>query len=105
MNETQLKKACVEYLALRGAKIERTNAGSPRNGIKGCKAGTADLLGCWHGRAIAIETKASHKDNCKCPSCTAQRDWRKAWERAGGLYVFVRSLLDLEAAMRPVVAP
>lgn len=63
--------------------------------------GTADILGLlarWHGLehekvgiGFAIETKLSHPNLHTCPSCTAQRAWRKEWERRGGLYVFARS--------------
>lgn len=101
MNETELKRDCFQYLTLRGAKMERAQAGSPNKRIRGAKKGTADLLGSWHGRAIAVETKASHRDGCKCPSCDAQRTWRAEWERAGGLYIFARSVKDLELAMSP----
>lgn len=61
--------------------------------------GTADILGVLRrqhfapdvicGNAFAIETKASHGVDCgrkKC-SCVDQREWRKDWEKAGGLYI------------------
>lgn len=60
------------------------------------------------GRAFAIETKGTHGLDCgrkKC-SCVDQREWRKDWERCGGLYILadtaqqaVNALLDPVAAM------
>jgi hypothetical protein len=43
------------------------------------------------GRAFAIETKLSHPTCTPARSCTAQRVWRKEWEKRGGLYVLARS--------------
>lgn len=74
--------------------------------------GTADILGvvCCrvvfapevsaYGRGLAIETKASHRDACKCDSCVAQRDFRTDWESRGGLYLKVRTVEEVIVAIR-----
>lgn len=56
--------------------------------------GSADILGCSRGRAIAIECKsATGKQSRK------QRDFQRAWEKAGGLYILARSVSDAIAAL------
>lgn len=55
--------------------------------------GSADLIGCWNGRFLAIEIKAPNgrqRDE--------QRAFQAAVERLGGLYVLARSVDDVKAA-------
>lgn len=55
------------------------------------KAGTADLLGVYKGRSIAIEIKFSKGDR----QSEAQREFQRDWEIAGGEYFIVKNLNDL----------
>lgn len=48
--------------------------------------GSADILGCENGRAVAIEAKS--RDGKQSVS---QRRFQIAWEAAGGIYVLARS--------------
>lgn len=51
--------------------------------------GSGDIMGCYRGRAVAIECKARKGRLAK-----SQKDFRVAWERAGGLYIVARSVED-----------
>ena len=63
------------------------------------KRGQPDIVCCWHGRYVALECKASHRDVCLCDSCTAQR-WTLALVRAsGGIGERVRSVSQMLAAL------
>lgn len=79
--------------------------------------GTADILGVHKtarqdssgvyfrvGQAFAIETKGTHGLNCnrKGCSCIDQREWRKDWERCGGLYILAT---DAQQAVDAVLNP
>lgn len=44
--------------------------------------GSGDVIGCFLGRAVAIETK-----NLKGRQSDAQKAWQVKWEAAGGLYI------------------
>lgn len=86
--------------------------------VKVVPRGTPDILGLWRGgcqqlsafgsvlcggsigRGLAIETKASHSDSCKCDSCAAQRAFRIDWESRGGLYLKIRSVEQVVQAIR-----
>lgn len=49
------------------------------------KKGLADILGCWHGRAFAVEVKAGLDVLSE-----DQEKFRSAWRRAGGAYLECR---------------
>lgn len=63
-----------------------------RGMVKSLPKGTADIIGCVDGRAVAIEVKTPN-DRLS----PAQRKFRDAWERAGGIYIEARSV---DQAMR-----
>lgn len=52
-----------------------------------CNPGGADLIGCFHGRAIAIETKTVRGVQSK-----EQKQFQQCWERNGGIYLMPRSV-------------
>ena len=51
--------------------------------------GQADIIGCYHGRFVAIEVKTA--TGRQRPE---QRDWQGAIEAAGGVYILARSVDD-----------
>ncbi len=104
--ESQLVRACLQYLTLQGFLCWRANAAAvPLKGggfrrFAGIR-GVADILcvlGPSTGRPgvlLAVE----------CKSATGRMSPHQEWFRdaltvAGGLYVLVRSLADLEAGLR-----
>ena len=60
----------------------------------GC-VGSGDILGSFRGRATAIETKTFKNG----PSLD-QINFRRRWERAGGLYILATSESEAIAALR-----
>lgn len=60
--------------------------------IRSAPNGTPDLLGVYHGRAVAIETKAKRGRLSE-----AQLSFQSAWTAAGGVYLLIRSLDALKA--------
>lgn len=100
MTETQIMRdILVAVTSLPDGVFWRTNSGvavtPARSVVRFNVPGTPDILGCYRGRAVAIEAKAaigrqSHQ----------QRRFQAAWERAGGLYVLARSVDDAMAALR-----
>ena len=57
--------------------------------------GSADIIGCAWGRAIAIETKRQ-----KRYQTGQQKRFQAAWEKAGGFYLVAR---DAEGAVSEVM--
>lgn len=76
-----------------GLAALKNRAGYIRFGV----AGQADLSVIYRGRAIEIEVKTASG-----AQSDLQRDYQRAVERAGGLYVVARSVAD---AMRALGAP
>ena len=74
-----------------GSRIACGLFGSPRIVIQtdGLGVGSADLVGCYRGRFVAIE--------CKAPDgrvSEAQECWGRAVTRVGGLYLLARAGTD-----------
>ena len=100
--ENAVTKAVRAACVLRGAMVVRVQAGSHMVGkhfVRGAEAGTADLIGCYRGRAVALEVKvprAPHR--AKSRQSESQVRWQGDWEAFGGRYFVVRSASDtLEA--------
>lgn len=78
---------------LDGAIFWRNNTGAlPRPGgglIRFGLPGSADIIGCYQGRAVAIECKTVAGRQSE-----SQKRFQAAWERADGLYVLARSVED-----------
>ena len=94
--ENAVTKAVRAACVLRGAMVVRVQAGSHMVGkhfVRGAEAGTADLIGCYCGRAIALEVKTA-----KGKQQPSQIEWERSWILSGGRYFVVRSASDtLEA--------
>lgn len=89
----------VAVTALPGAMFWRQNAGTYRtmDGLRVVKVtvnGVSDILGCYRGRAVAIETKTKTGTLLK-----TQKNFRAAWERAMGIYIVARSPEDALTAL------
>lgn len=96
--EASLLRAVKRWLTLRGLWFLRVNAGAATIAgrfVRMAAPGCADLLLLHRGRAIWLELKAA---------AGRQRDSQKAFqagvEQAGAVYLLVKSLDELEAALR-----
>jgi hypothetical protein len=96
-----LTAAIVEYLNYIGGNFTRVNVmGTPRKGASGqlvftpstTKKGTADILGCFNGRYIAIEVKIG-ADRQSVDQKKEQADVIAA----GGIYLIARNMTDFLA--------
>ena len=96
--ESEVLKACLQYMAVKGCCPVRHNNGGVRDGNHyrskpkgpGYEDGQPDILACWQGKALAVECKATKGKQSK-----AQIDWQARWEKAGGIYILARSLAVL----------
>ena len=113
--ETQLLHAIHETLVKLGVTLWRNNVGIAsypgewgRSGGAskvryGLGLGSADLVGCYKGRFVAIEVKRPAAPGSRQGEQTPeQKAWQRAVEQAGGLYALARSVDD---AVRLVVGP
>lgn len=65
--------------------------GDQKRAIRSAPDGTPDLLGVIApGRAFAIEVKTGRGQQRD-----AQKNWQKAWEKRGGIYILARSVEDV----------
>lgn len=94
--ENAVTKAVRAACVLRGAMVVRVQAGSHMVGkhfVRGAEAGTADLIGCYRGVAIALEVKTP-----KGKQQPSQIQWEREWTDTEGWYFVVRSASEtLEA--------
>lgn len=99
--ETPIQNRIMIALSLElGALVTRVNCGRFRQlkgeGIvQGAPTGTADLLVCVGGRYFAVEVKTPEGKQTK-----EQRDFQRAVEARGGVYLLVRSPQDAVAQVR-----
>ncbi len=96
MTETQLVNACLEFLSYqKGVKAWRNNTGAYKTESGGFvrygEKGSPDIIVCHRGDLIGIEAKVG-----KNIQSEAQKQWQYELEEAGGLYLIVRSLEELE---------
>lgn len=108
MSETSdVTRPLVKALESFGCLVLRLPTGGYRGRMKLLPKGTPDLLvlppaydhfrltdvlgGAFFGVAV-IETKASHRNACKCNSCEGQRKMRPEYEKRGVLYLKERSV-------------
>jgi hypothetical protein len=95
-NETELQREILQRLSkLPGVMIWRNNSGvgrglnNPGHVIRyGCP-GAPDILGVADGQAVGIEVKGPRGRLSK-----RQKNFRQAFEKAGGRYVVARSVED-----------
>lgn len=95
--ENAVTKSVRAACAMRGAMVVRVQAGGIKIGdrfVRGAEAGTADLIGCYRGQAIALEVKTA-----KGVQQPLQVEWGIAWALAGGRYFLVRSGVDAMDAL------
>jgi len=93
--------ALVALTALPGAMFWRQNTGTFRTMdgkrvVKVSADGIADIMGCYCGKAVAVETKT--ESGSLLPS---QKRFRKAWLRSGGVYIIA---LSAQSAVEQVTA-
>ena len=97
--ENQTGAACKALVESRGGNLQRvfsgklaTTRGKYRFAIQGADNGTADYMGCIYGIPLAVEVKTEKKGSKQNPD---QRDFQAKWEAAGGLYVVIRSAVEM----------
>lgn len=86
-------KASIKELVYRCLPPERICLYSIMGGI-GQTPGIADIIGCFDGKALAIEAKVGRNKLTE-----DQEKFRAAWERAGGLFVLAYSVEDVARAL------
>ncbi|RIJ15978.1 VRR-NUC domain-containing protein [Henriciella mobilis] len=82
-------------VTVRGKKVPLSAIRLKKEGVK---AGVADILVLWAGRAIAMETKT--RNGRQSPE---QKAWQADFERAGGVYHIVRSVDDVQAVLAAII--
>lgn len=98
ITEVEILSAVMVAFSRAGAFVMRNNSGlffahSGRR-VRASVPGAADIIAVYQGRALAVECKT--KAGRQSPD---QRNFQAAWERAGGVYVIVRSATDALAAL------
>lgn len=98
--ETDRYKAMLAFAKVTpGLRLARVQSGKVvlRGGrwMQLAEAGTADLLGSWNGRALAVEAKV-----LKGAQLQTQIAWASEWRRAGGLYLVARDVAELRDGLR-----
>jgi hypothetical protein len=94
--ETALVASCIQLIEARGGVAVRVNSGltlltaanGKRRAIHGAKKGTADILACYRGRALAVECKIG-----KAYLRAEQAAFAHVWMKAGGWHVTARNNL------------
>lgn len=100
METADVTNPCLVALtALPGGMFWRQNSGTfrtldGRRFVKASAVGVADIMGCYRGRAVAVETKTRTGR-----LSTSQNRFRAAWEASGGAYIVARSVEDAVAAV------
>jgi len=102
--ENTVLKACREVLALAGACVIRNNSGTIMSSYKGRsrpirfgEPGSADLIACIRGMAVAVECKRPLGPRGGGPQPTEEQErWAGRWMHAGGYYFLCRSGEELE---------
>lgn len=100
--ENAVTRSVLAAIALQGdrAVFVRVQAGCVKVGtrlIKMAPAGTADLVGTYRGKAVALEIKTT-----KGRQSDTQADFEARWAGTGGVYAVIRSAaeaLDLFAKL------
>lgn len=100
IREKDVLAACLNLLRIRGVFHLRNNTGATKIGgryIRFGSPGSPDIIACVKGRFVGIEVK---RPGGKLSD--AQEAVRIALGRAGGTYVVVRDVSDLNAALMGV---
>lgn len=94
-----MQDVLVAITALPDAMFYRQNSGlffTPTGRrVRAAVTGAADIIGCYRGRAVAIETKRANGGAQR----KSQEKYQAAWEKAGGVYIVARSVADALAGL------
>lgn len=98
-----MQDVLVAITALPGAMFYRQNSGlfltlDGRRPVRASVKGASDIIGAYRGRAVAIETKRAKGGTLR----KSQEDFQAAWERAGGVYLVVRSVDETLAGLAAI---
>lgn len=100
MIERDVKKQCMLLLSNRGALVQNNSTGTlPTlygDYIKVGLEGSADIIACWRGRFLAIETKRPNRRGKKGGQQRNQELYEAAVKRAGGIYWLIKNVKELE---------
>ena len=88
-NETKLQKKIQKYLKDLGAYEFKVH------GSQYMKAGIPDIICCYQGKFIGIETKVGKNKMSKI-----QEQHKKDIEKAGGIHILAYSLEDVQKSLR-----
>ena len=97
--ESDVLRACLDYLRVRHHLVARINNGAfetKRGGFVRCTdvPGIADIMGItFDGKALAVECKSE-----KGRLSVNQMEFRDEWIARGGVYALARSVEDLREA-------
>jgi hypothetical protein len=89
-----LPAVLIAVTALPGGMFWRQNSGvfrtlDGRRVVRASAVGVADILGCYRGHAVAIETKTLAGEQRR-----SQHRFQRKWQIAGGIYIVARSVND-----------
>lgn len=91
-------RACEQYLCAKGVFHYRNNSGATKTPhgsfVRFGAVGSPDIVAVCSGRYVGIECKTG-----KGKQTDNQKSFQEALERAGGMYLLVRSLDDLIAVV------
>jgi hypothetical protein len=101
MNESDLQRQILDYLALKGIFHYRNNSGAFDNGHGGFyrfgAVGSPDIICVVNGRYVGIELKAP-----KGKQSDHQKEFQRQLELAGGTYILGYSLEDVITGLTPL---
>jgi hypothetical protein len=96
VKETEIQKAILDYLRLKGRFFWRNNSGAFKTERGGFyrvgTAGAPDIIGCVDGKFMGIEVKTA-----KGKLSADQQEFARGLRMAGGAFHLVRSLDDVIA--------
>jgi len=102
MGESDLQRAVIATLGRLRCRVMRLNSGSKSYRIRGCEAGTPDLLVLVpNGRCVWLELKQPGRERAKGKTADAQTAWRKM---ASGLGHAVHVVTTVQGAANAVMA-
>lgn len=100
--ETEFVKTVIEYIQTRGGLAIRVNSGMQtlddsagrKRVFRGAPAGTADVIGCWRGRFVALECKVGRNQ-----ATALQEAFLECVRESDGLAAVVWTLEDVDRAL------